>query len=266
MEHTFTEAFEAMLVPNQWRFRSMLRFVYSVPDLVISVSYGQAAWLRRMRVVPADKLAVIPPFTDCGHLMGVPMLGADTEGPLLLGAYGRYCLQKGFATLLEAMRAVDPGVATLSLRGFGLDQAALAAVAAMLPHVTMGGRLDDLEGFLGTHDAIVVPSTYEAYGQVALEARMAGRPVIVSAVDGLTEQVEPAFGYAVPSQDAGALAEVIRAMAAAKAQGRLPLMGRAARQSAQGHAAESTARWVALISGLTQGASVPRVEARAAIA
>ncbi|MEQ1648629.1 MAG: glycosyltransferase family 4 protein [Hyphomicrobiaceae bacterium] len=247
IEHTYTEQFEALNVPSSRRFRGMLRFAYRLADRVVAVSYGQAAWMRSARLVSAQRLAVIPSFTDCEHLATLPLTARTDGAPLRLGAYGRYCRQKGFDTLIEAMRYVPAEIATLTLRGFGDEQAQLKALAADLPHVEVGGPITDLKSFLSSVDAIVMPSRWEAFGQVALEARMAGLPVIAHAVDGLSEQIEPQAGLQILSDEPSVLARAIRDLAQVTD---FLSMRHAARDSALHHGERSLAAWRQLLSEL----------------
>ncbi len=249
VEHSYSAAFERTYVKAPWRFRLMLRLSYALCDRVVAVSYGQAAWMRRARLLAATKLTVISPFTDCGDLADLPY-PQGTRGPLRLGAYGRYCAQKNFPLLIAAMTHVDPASATLTLRGFGPDETALRTAAAPLPHVAVGDKIDDLAAFLETVDAIVVPSIYEPFGQVALEARLAGRPVIVADVDGLPEQVEPDAGFVFAHDNEIALAADIVAMADVRARGNWSFVCRAARRSAAAHLPSGAEAWTALLQQL----------------
>jgi glycosyltransferase involved in cell wall biosynthesis len=63
--------------------------------------------------------------------------------------------------------------------------------------------------------AFIVPSTYEAFGIVAVEAMAYGRPVIASRTGGLVEVVGDG-GMLVPPSDSKALAEAINSMLADK--------------------------------------------------
>jgi glycosyltransferase involved in cell wall biosynthesis len=249
VEHSYSEAFERTYVSAPWRFRAMLRLTYALCDRVVAVSYGQAAWMRRARLLPATKLTVISPFTDCSDLNKLPY-PQTTTAPLRLGAYGRYSAQKNFPLLIAAMRHVDPSVATLTMRGFGPDTAALRTAADALPHVIVGDKIDDLAAFLETIDAVVVPSSYEPFGQVALEARLAGRPVIVANIDGLPEQVDQGAGFIFASGDEIALAADIAAMAEIRAGNSWPAACHAARRSAAAHIATSTDAWTVLLHQL----------------
>lgn len=261
IEHSYTAAFERLHVRTPKRFRTMLRLAYALVDRVVAVSYGQAAWMRRARLLHAEKLTVIAPFTDCETLSVLPPPAAHS-GPLRLGAYGRFCGQKDFPNLIAAMQLVDPLVATLTIRGFGPDADALHSCIRELPHVEVGDKLDNLHQFLASVDAIVVPSAYEPFGQVALEARLAARPLIVTDVDGLPEQVEPAAGLIVPPGDPAALAAAIVQLAAQRTAGNYRAMAWAARASAMDHVTTSTHRWHDLVAHLTasrRGTSPTRV-------
>ena len=158
------------------------------------------------------------------------------------------------------MHHVDPAVACLTLRGFGSDAEALRAAARGLPHVTIGDKIDDLAAFLATTDAIVVPSSFEPFGQVALEARLAGRPLIVADVDGLPEQVDPAAGIVVTPDNPVALAAAIVALATLRNGASWTSACNAARASATPHIAESVRRWTMLLHQVRARLPIPGTE------
>ena len=59
-------------------------------------------------------------------------------------------------------------------------------------------------------DVCAIPSHYEPFGLVAIEAMACGTPVVASDVGGLSFTVVPdETGLLVPPQDAGALAQAI---------------------------------------------------------
>jgi D-inositol-3-phosphate glycosyltransferase len=83
--------------------------------------------------------------------------------------------------------------------------------------------LDDMILFLGKRsqitlpyyyaaaEVVVMPSHYESFGMVALEAMACGTPVIASRVGGLAHLIQDGeTGYFVPAQDPHALAEKLR--------------------------------------------------------
>ena len=240
VEHSYTGAFEAALVPDRRRFRAMLRLGYRMADGVGAVSAGQAGWMGAAGLLPGRKLSLVPCAVPPGAFAGIPLPVPGT--PMRLGAFGRYHPQKGFDILVRAMRDVPPGEATLSLAGYGQDEAMLRELASGLPHVSIGGRVD-AAGFLSSVEVVAMPSRWEAGGVVCWETRHSGRPMIVSDVDCLPEQVSSAYGAVVPSGDPAALAAAIRAMAAADRSA----MGAAARESSREGFGTALASWRAFL-------------------
>jgi glycosyltransferase involved in cell wall biosynthesis len=212
---------------------------------VVAVSHGQADWLRQARLVTPSRLVIIPQACDTSAIAALPPVAA-ADRPLRLGAYGRYVPQKGFDILIEAMRHVSPDVATLELAGYGPDLPTLQQAAEGLPHVRIGGTIDGPSALLARVDAVVIPSRWEAFGLVALEARAAGRPMIASLADGLAEQLDPSWAIPFASQDADQLAAAINTLATRD----LAAMGEAARTSTATALARTIDGWKTLLHEL----------------
>jgi len=204
VEHTYTRNFERLAVPSPARFRAMLRLSYRLAGEVVAVSEGQAAWIREVGLVAPDRLTVAHPASACGHLAALAP-PKPHAGPLRLGFIGRLAHEKGVDLLLEAMRRLPPGTAVLSIAGSGPKEAALRQQAADVASVAFAGTVLDHAGWLASIDAVVAPSRWEAFGLVALEARMAARPVIVSGIDGLAEQLAAGGGVVFQPDSAAAL-------------------------------------------------------------
>jgi D-inositol-3-phosphate glycosyltransferase len=67
---------------------------------------------------------------------------------------------------------------------------------------------DTLPYYYSAAEAVVVPSYYESFGMVALEAMACGTPVVASQVGGLAFLVQDGeTGFTVPADDPHALAE-----------------------------------------------------------
>ncbi len=247
VEHSYTEAYERLRVPNPRRFRAMLRMHFALADRVVAVSRAQAGWLAGCGIVQPHRLVAIPQALDTSPLTAVPPL-VRRDGPIRLGAYGRYVPQKGFDVLIEAMRQVHPSVATLTLRGLGPDFQALRSAAAGLPHVTVAGAVTDLPAYLESLDAVVIPSRWEAFGLVAAEARAAGRPILAARTDGLVEQTGPDAGILFPSENPAAIAAAIRGLA----ERDLGAMGEQGRHAVRGEFDATIAGWTALLTDLTR--------------
>ena len=144
----------------------------------------------------------------------------STVGPVELLAVGRMVEKKGFAILIEALRAIDPSLWHLTMVGDGPLRDALESSAGGLP-VTFEGQLGRAE--LAAADAAahiaIFPSVRAASGDqdglpvALLEAMAAGCAVVVSDLPGLTDAVEPGVsGVVTPNGDSRALAEAIRTL------------------------------------------------------
>lgn len=208
-DHHYCEGFEVHQVPSRFRFRQMIRLAYAIADGVLSVSQAQARWMTENGLVKASKIQVISPATPVEGLLQLPP--KELGEPLVLGAYGRFAKQKGFDLLLQAIAQLPPEKFQLQLGGYGPDEEQIQHLAASLPQVQLKGSIQDVPAFLQACDVVVIPSRWEPWGLVCLEAKAAAKPVVVTAVDGLTEQVT-ACGLSVPAGDATQLAEAIASL------------------------------------------------------
>lgn len=117
----------------------------------------------------------------------------DERGPLVL-AWGRVQYEKGFQVLAQAMarlRSRVPGVTCLVAgRGSYLpelqSQVDLEGVSDI---VQLAGFVpnDELRRQLHRAGCVVIPSLYEPFGVVALEALASGAPVVAARTGGLAE-------------------------------------------------------------------------------
>lgn len=186
VEHSYTRAWEASHVPGRPRFRAMLWLAMRLVDQIVCVSQAQAEWLQEAARISADRITVIHPYAENPGLADLPL--PEPGERLQIGAYGRFCEQKGFDILIAAFRKGWFPDCDLVLGGFGEDKMRLRALAGNCPAIRFTGKVDDVATFLQSCDVVAVPSRWEAYGMVANEAREAGRPIMVAPVDGLVEQ------------------------------------------------------------------------------
>lgn len=202
VEHSYTEAFTALNVPFKGRFFTLLRTAYALFDRIIAVSEPQAAWLSRRGLVRADLLQVIAPTVD---LSAFRALAAPQGIPRRIGAIGRLHRQKGFDVLIDAVRSLPDPEISLHIHGTGIEDAALQERAKGDPRIVFHGHSPDPAAVMASLDIIAMPSRWEAFGLVALEARAARRPVVSSGVDGLADSAgSQALVVSAPSAEAWA--------------------------------------------------------------
>ncbi|GAB1693164.1 glycosyltransferase family 4 protein [Krasilnikovia sp. M28-CT-15] len=179
----------------------------------------------RLFAMPPERIEVVPNGVDALRWHARPRAVAAArrryaDGDAALVSYaGRLVYEKGVQFLLAAvpqLRERHPGLRVV-VAGEGPYSDELRAQAAGQPGVTFTGFLGghELAALMGASDCYVVPSLYEPFGMVALEAAAAGTPVAVADTGGLAEIVEPgASGVAFPPGDPGALAAAVGAVLA----------------------------------------------------
>ena len=142
------------------------------------------------------------------------------NGPARLLYLGRLEYEKGVHEAIAAMpriRRTHPGT-TLTIAGDGTQQDWLIGQARkhkVLKAIEFVGRVDheQLVALLHDADAAVLPSHYEPFGIVALEAAATGAPLVTSNVGGLDEAViDGETGVSFPPRDVAALASAVRAV------------------------------------------------------
>jgi glycogen synthase len=177
------------------------RWLVTRADRVICCSAYMREEVVRVLDVPPESIDIIPNQVDMGTFSPEASRGPRAElvrdGLPLIVFAGRLEYEKGVQTILEALPLIDrlaPGVA-LAVAGSGTHRPALEGRAMSLGldgRVRFLGFVDEqrLRGLYAAADLVVVPSLYEPFGLVALEAMASGTPVLVSDTGGLREIVD----------------------------------------------------------------------------
>jgi len=192
-------------------------------ERVITCSHYMREHVADVFGIDEQRVVVIPNGIDRGDLQPTGDLAAlrarfaRPEQRLVL-LVGRLVYEKGFQLALEAMPQVirRSGQVRFLVAGSGTHEAELKAQARRLGltrHGTFMGWIGDdvLHSLYRIADLCVVPSIYEPFGLVALEAMAAGCPCIVADTGGLREVVPNAdVGLRFASRDPRALATMMR--------------------------------------------------------
>ncbi|PYN87664.1 MAG: hypothetical protein DMD87_13335 [Candidatus Rokuibacteriota bacterium] len=139
---------------------------------------------------------------------------ARSEAGIPSGAFtalfvGSGFARKGLATAIEGFAAFADRQSRLVVLGKGdpSEYRALASRLAVGERVVWLGARDDPERWYAAADIVVLPSRYEPFGNVHLEALAAGLPVVASARAGGAEVIADGInGSIVKPTDARALA------------------------------------------------------------
>ncbi|MFN8560408.1 MAG: glycosyltransferase [Anaerolineae bacterium] len=144
-------------------------------------------------------------------------LGLAKDAPLV-GMVCRLIEQKGVAYGVRAFARVAPQFpdARLIIAGDGSLRAALESEAQALgvrDRVHFLGWRDDATAVLAALDVLLMPSLWEGFGLVMLEAMAQTTPIIGSAVSAIPEVVvDGETGLLVPPRDSAALADALARM------------------------------------------------------
>jgi glycogen synthase len=187
--------------PPQSHIHSVERWMARRADAVIVCSYYMRGHVADIFDIDERRVAVIPNGIDPSELRpasDLQTLRAEFAAPheKLVLFVGRLVYEKGFQLALEALPSVIEQVEDVRflVAGSGTHEAELKAQAARLglsDHGSFLGWIGDdvLHSLYRIAELCVVPSIYEPFGLVALEAMASGCPCIVADTGGLREVV-----------------------------------------------------------------------------
>ncbi len=202
-------------------------------DRFIAQCPSEQAELVDDYLVDPDRVVVIPSavntetFHPIDQMKARQRIGLETDGPVV--AYvGRMVPRKGVRNLIRAAALlIEHDRMPIRILAVGGETAdpdpdqtpeigelqRLATELGISQHVTFTGKRqpEDLHLYYGAADVVVTTPWYEPFGLTPLEAMACGRPVVGSAVGGLTFTIsEGITGYLVPPKDPQALAGRLR--------------------------------------------------------
>jgi D-inositol-3-phosphate glycosyltransferase len=202
-------------------------------DVLIAATPVEEEQLVRLYAADPARIRVISPGVDTERFHPIPMvyakehIGLCPERCIILFV-GRIEPLKGIDNLLQAIALVvgeQPRLREglcVPIIGGGPPCVREDDEMVRLQEMREDLKIEDIVIFLGAKDqdmlqyyyaaaaVVVMPSDYESFGMVALEAMACGTPVIASDVGGLSFLVRDGrTGYRVPARDPAALADKI---------------------------------------------------------
>lgn len=218
--------------------------------------------------VPADDIVVIHNGVDTdrfhpGLKAGRPRTRQAfglAESDLLFLFCGTGGKRKGLSYAIEAIAKLpsEPKPRLLVVGESGASYHALARKLKVSDRIFLLGPRDDVEDFYGAADALVLPTLYDPFPNVCLEALATGIPTITTRVTGVAEIVtEGQDAFVVEDgRDVDALADRMRRLSDPAVR---TAMSGAARQTAERHTiARTVDANLALyeeVVGISRGAS-----------
>ncbi len=235
-------------------------------DRIVVATLAEQTQLRFLYKANDRKLDIIPPGVDTSHFYPIPpdeakqFLGLKPEDRMVLFV-GRIEPLKGVDTLIKAMSCLklqehDRPV-HLAIIGGEPDaspeemSAEMARLQKLCDDLSMGQMVvflgkrgqDTLPYYYSAAEVLVMPSHYESFGMVALEAMACGIPVIASDVGGLGFLVQDGeTGYTVPDGEPDRLCDKLTLLLGDHEL--RAAMGRRAQQVAQSYDWEKIAKQI----------------------
>jgi D-inositol-3-phosphate glycosyltransferase len=212
------------------------RKVIQFADRLVVATPAEQSQLEFLYRTDTRKMVTIPPGVDTSHFYPIPadeakaVIGVPPKDRLLLFV-GRIEPLKGIETLIRAMAYVnenkllvdcpecphylaviggDPNLTNQDMSGEMARLQKLCQEMGIGDTVIFLGKRsqDSLPYYYSAADVVIVPSHYESFGMVALEAMACGTPVVASQVGGLAFLVQDGVtGYVVPDDDPAALGD-----------------------------------------------------------
>ncbi|MCP5095024.1 MAG: glycosyltransferase family 1 protein [Chloroflexi bacterium] len=207
--------------------------VINIADRLIAATPAEQEQLNWLYGADTSKIDIVPPGVDLERFFPIPTKEAKRRVGIPCGDTnilfaGRIEPLKGIDTMLRAMSLIQERhpevVKNTCMAIVGGDPWAddLDEEMARLQQLRADLGIHDLVTFLGAKDQeilpnyyaaaeiVIMPSHYESFGMVALEAMAMGTPVIASEVGGLAHLVKDGInGFHIPSRDPEALAAKI---------------------------------------------------------
>lgn len=197
------------------------RFWTERADQLTCSSNSLAQLVSAQYQIERSKIIIVPNPVDTERFF--PLSNGDAQKPTVLFS-GRLEVGKGVVALVEAVPEIVRAFPHARFVFVGADKNGMQRKlteslerAGVAQHVEFAGHVtfEKIVSYYQSGTVCVVPSHYESFGNVALEAMACGKPVVASNTGGLTEIVRDGeTGLLVPPQDPAALANAIKTVLA----------------------------------------------------
>jgi D-inositol-3-phosphate glycosyltransferase len=203
-------------------------------DRIIVPTQKDKNYLIQYYNAPGDNIRIVPcgvnldRFKPQDKISARRQLALPVDAPMILYV-GRFTPIKGLDRLFESFRCMThPLRSILVMVGGDGEQSTMsqhlkkkAKALQIQNRLVFAGRVDQatLPLYYSAADVLVVPSYYESFGLVALEAMACGTPVVTTSVGGMEEIVkDDVTGHVVTDSDPCHFSRLIEAVLAKQKQ------------------------------------------------
>jgi glycosyltransferase involved in cell wall biosynthesis len=183
---------------------------------VIAISQSVKNSLVKYEFIPERKIYVLPNCIDYEDFREIAGQRKNSEEKqIIIGTVGRLERQKGTKYLLMAMKIILSKYPNTRLEIVGdgslLEELKnLSIKLSISKSVIFFGKFVNVKPFYSRMDVFVLPSIYEGFGIVLLEAMASGVPVVATNVDGIKEVIiDTECGILIPPKSPEAIADAV---------------------------------------------------------
>ncbi len=199
---------------RDWHY-PLIREAFANADKIVTVSGALNEKITNISAVAKEDIMTIPNLTDTSFFQVRP--GIQPSGPFTFFSLAHLVPEKGMHTLINAVKILKQNNQDIRLiiGGDGTERESLKGAVndASLDQVvqfTGGLSRDKVKEWLQQSHAFVLPSHFEAFGVVLIEAMACGLPVVATRSGGPEYIVNDKTGILVNPNDAAALATAMR--------------------------------------------------------
>lgn len=216
------EAWEVLDTPRNHFIRKLLitleKILAKFTDRFIAYTEIEVEEHLHYGIGKREQFVAIPYGLDlscfCDKLNNVSGKSPKNRSPII-GSVGRLVTSKGYQYLIEAMALVKqqfPDIKLFVVGGGPLKNELESSVKklGLTDNIQFLGVKDDIPQFLSSIDIFVLPTLYESFGIVLIEAHACKKPVVVSDVGSISAVIKDReTGLLVPPRNPHAIAEAI---------------------------------------------------------